>query len=195
MEKLDLQPNEAPVLKAENVAYGDSSSFSNELVLTNLNLILIKKGFFGKTKDVLYFPLNEIKIVNNKVQALAGKRKNGNSQLEVYFRSGDVQCFSFNVAIMRMEVAKWANAICNQLSQGIEDGYNPNAFAIPGAKAVAESLKGTVDTFKTVFGKKSEQDLAKSKRAVFCQNCGASFEGIKGSTAKCPFCESVQFVN
>ncbi len=47
--RYNLQPNEVMILKGEGVMHGGGfgSSYTDELILTNLNLVLLKKGMFG----------------------------------------------------------------------------------------------------------------------------------------------------
>lgn len=45
-----LLPHEYMIMHSENVCFGKSATLSDELILTNLNLIHIKKGLFGGKK-------------------------------------------------------------------------------------------------------------------------------------------------
>ena len=65
MEKeLRLNPDEVVVLRSAGVGYGNSGfGRSHELILTDQAIILIRKGAFGRTKDVLLFPLKDIRVV------------------------------------------------------------------------------------------------------------------------------------
>ena len=92
-------------------------------------------------------------MIDNKAQVLVGKHKNGTARLEIYFTDGNVAYFAFN-AITRMEATKWAGAIARLVLNEKENGYDPSAYAVPGAEKLAETIKGTMDTFKTVFNKK-----------------------------------------
>lgn len=194
VEKYILDSDEGIVLKKDGVAYNEAGSYEHELILTNKNIIVIVKGFWGKTKKVVYLPLNQIKVVNNAVQALVGKRSDGTARLEIYLKNGDTAYFSFNT-LTRIEETKWANAIIRLLSNEEDDGYNPSTYAIPGTEAVAETIKGTIDTFRTVFNRKTVSEIKESRRSVFCQNCGASYEGVRGRTGKCPYCGTIQDIN
>jgi len=63
--------------------------------------------------------------------------------------------------------------------------------AIPGAAYAAETLKGTVDTFKHAFGMKSGSPNPE-KGARKCTSCGASISGVIGRVVRCPYCDSDQ---
>jgi len=49
--EFNLLPSESIILKNE----------FDDLVLTNLNIISIKRTFFGKVKDIRYFPISGIR--------------------------------------------------------------------------------------------------------------------------------------
>ena len=193
MEPFKLSRDEGIVLRASSVAVNAPTPYTNDAVLTNQNIIVIKKGIFGNVKDVEYYPLDELKIINNKPQALVGKHRNGTARLEAYFQDGSTLYLSFNT-VTRMMAQKWATEIQKQLVDEEEDGYSPAAYAIPGTERVAETLKGTMDTFKTAFNKKTAEEVRAMKRPVYCQECGAKFEGISGRTVKCPYCDTPQYI-
>ncbi|WP_416143786.1 PH domain-containing protein [Planococcus koreensis] len=78
MVKVNLMPNESIILKSKNVMHGGlMANYTDELILTNQNIIHVKKGVFGNTKNVKKYPLNQIKIFNGKSQAILGKQRNG----------------------------------------------------------------------------------------------------------------------
>ena len=191
VEKYSLDSDEGIILRTSNVAYKGTAPYAHELILTNKNIILLKKGLFGGTKDVLYFPLNQVKVVNGKVQALVGRHRNGEPRLELYMQNGDVEYFTFQ-AITKAEAVKWAKNIQKILMNREEGEYDPASFAIPGTEMIVESIKGTMDTIKGVFNRKTPEEMNSLKCAVFCPNCGASVVGIKGTTAQCPYCGTIQ---
>ena len=93
--RYNLHPNEVVLLKDESVMHGGFlASYTDELILTNLNLVLLKKGVFGNSKGVHTFPLNQVKVYNQLAQATIGKAPNHSDLLEVYFLNGQEK-FSF----------------------------------------------------------------------------------------------------
>ncbi len=55
--QLNLQPNETILLHNNHVyRWGNHEFYTDELLLTNFNMIYIRKGFFGrtKTKNILW---------------------------------------------------------------------------------------------------------------------------------------------
>lgn len=185
MEKINLGPDEGVILRAENVACRSGGNL-HELILTNKNLVFVKKGLFGRVKEVLYFPLADVKIVNGKAQALVGRGSNGQARLEVYLRSGEEEFFTFNTGLRR-EAVRWAAAVAQQLGTEGPAGADPSETILAGAETVARTLKGAVDTFRTAFGMNEAE-----KTAAVCRHCGASYEASKGRVGKCPYCGSLQ---
>ena len=71
-DELNLNADEQVVDRMSKVGYGGFWSFNNELILTNQNVILVKKGFLGDTQEVVKFPLSSIRVANGQVQAKIG---------------------------------------------------------------------------------------------------------------------------
>lgn len=184
---LNLQSDEAIILRTEGVSHGGiMATYSDELVLTNRNIYHIKKGLFGGAKQITRFSVNDLKIYDDIAQAKLGKQQNGSVRLELYFKSGE-EYYGFQ---SKNEVIKWVNAI-NKLLTGVEmQAVDAGKRSIPGAEAVAETLKGTFDTFKGVFGMKTKSEIDKLKVSGKCSSCGAVIVGIKGTSAKCEYCGS-----
>ena len=75
-DELHLNTDETVVDRIGKVGYGGFLSFNNDLVLTNQNIILVKKGLFGDVQDVVKFPLGSLRVVNGEVQAKKGHPDN-----------------------------------------------------------------------------------------------------------------------
>lgn len=145
MANFSLQGDEYVVLKNERVLHGGRmASYSSELVLSNKNIILISKGMLGNTKSVDYFPLNTIKNIDGKSQAIAS-----GSKLDVYFLKGQ-DSFGFGT---KKEAKNWASNISDLLNGPAAFDYDRDR-TIPGAAYVADTLKDTLDTFKGAFKRK-----------------------------------------
>ena len=92
-EEFKLSPEEAVILRTGKIGYGGGfqlpSMFnSNELILTNKNLILLKKNMFGQTEDTLYFPLSKILMANGRPQVKKSNPSHMEYALDVYFETG-----------------------------------------------------------------------------------------------------------
>jgi hypothetical protein len=200
MANYNLQPNESIIMKSDRVSHKEgifSAYYTDELILTNLNIVLISKGAFGNTKNIQTYPVNQIKVFNGQAQAILGKQKTGSPQLEVYFLNGQ-ESFGFE---SKKEINKWVDNI-NQLVTGNPiDSKTSESKAIPGTEYIAETLKDTVDTFKEAFGLKTKINNSKNvnsapaeKVAVTqkCTACGASISGYKGQVVYCQYCDTKQ---
>ena len=110
--KINLAPNESIILKEACVAHGGVMAiYTDELILTNLNLICISKGMFGNTKKVYYYPLSQLKQYNGKAQVIMGKLSNGLETLELYFVNG-TESFNFQSHNKRT-INRWIEEISN----------------------------------------------------------------------------------
>lgn len=185
MEGYQLQPNEAFIMETEHVIHESSKRDLVTLVLTSQNIVAIKtKGLFKKTYLVAVYPINQIKVFNEQAQAIVNKSKGSSyTELRVFFTFG-LEVFSFE---KKIDAKQWAKGI-NQLVTGDLAGIQEDdSMMIPGAAFIAESLKDTLDTFKSAFYTK-EKPL---EIAVECSACKANFTGYKGQVVTCPYCRTM----
>lgn len=183
MRKLELETNECVIIKNDRVLHGGvMANYADELILTNLNVIYVKKGLFGGIKKISKFPVSQIKIYNGQAQALLGKHKNGNPCLELYFSNGE-ESFGFE---KKSEVSKWIKEI-NRLLLGEDADAAAGQFAIPGAEFLAETIKDTANVFMGALGIKPKEPEMVS---VACPSCRASLSGQKGKTICCNYCNT-----
>lgn len=191
MANYNLQPNESIIIKSENVLHADGSrsNHSDELILTNLSIVLITKGAFGNIKGILKYPINQVKIHNGRAQAILNNHNNL-PRLDIYFING-FESFEFT---NKKEVLLWTDKV-NRLLTGEPAYTDPkDRLAIPGTELIATTLKDTFDTVKGVFGKSSENTISTQAIKVTkkCMSCGAPIIGNKGQTVTCRYCDSVQ---
>lgn len=187
-QSYSLQPNEAVLIKEDGVMHGGFfAAYSDELMLTNLNLVVTKKGVFGNPKGLLVFPLNQVKVYEQQAQAIIGKAPNGGDLLEVYFLNGQ-ENFRFQSG-GKKKLIEWVAKI-NQAVTGQPATTQQNgSMALPGADLVAGVLKDTVGVFRSKFGSKA---VAPVTIAAKCGACGAPISGTQGQTATCQYCGSAQ---
>jgi hypothetical protein len=166
---------------------GVMANFTDELILTNLNIVLVRKGIFGNAKGIQIFPLNQVKVFNGQAQVLLGKTRGGSPQIDVYLLNGQ-ESFGFN---NKKEAVKWITNINKLITgNGAEVDTLPS-MAIPGAEYIAETLKGTMDTFKGALGIKSKNNNEMpTKVAKKCSSCGAPISGTKGQIIRCQYCDA-----
>ena len=182
-----MQPNEVVLLKEQGVMHGGRmSSYTDELILTNLNLVLLKKGMFGNSKSTLIFPLSQIKVYNERAHAVIGKSANGADALEVYFLNGQ-EAFCFGSG-GKKKLNDWIGKI-NHVVTGAEPAQQESGLALPGSDLVAGVLKDTLGVFKSKLGAKAAPPV---KLAAKCRSCGAPVTGFQGQTITCDYCGSGQ---
>lgn len=91
MTKINLQHNEAIIMRDTRIKHDRGGMFDSEvdeLVLTNLALIVAHKNIWGKVRNTQRFPLDQVRIANGAPQVIAGRSQNGEPQLHVYFQHG-----------------------------------------------------------------------------------------------------------
>ena len=200
MATYQLQSNEGVVLQETGICYEPnklSTAYTDELILTNLNLIHVRKGIFVGTKGVRYIPLNQVKVIGGKCQALVGKARNGHAILQIYTQQGTEE-FAFQTKAKK-KAGIWANEI-SRLVTG-RDSEN----ALESQDAPEYDFKDTVvgqlkDAFGEVgaafgigFGKSGQQQKRSVERvSTKCSGCHAPITGVKGKAAVCKYCDTEQ---
>ena len=159
MTNYNLQPNES-VLYTGSVSM-EKRSGSNELTLTNLNIIIVntvKKLFAKEQVTVETYPVEQIKVYNEMPQI-----KQKYLKVEVFLTSGEV-AFSFQT---KTEAHKFVNAAMQLLTgKSVAErradkvkgaiGLVDNALGINTADTVKNALEnGIAGTILGGFGKKT----------------------------------------
>ena len=200
MAKYQLQSNEGVVLQETGIRYEPnklSTAYTDELILTNLNLIHVRKGVFMGTKGVRYIPLNQVKVIGGKCQALVGKAQNGHAILQIYTQQGTEE-FAF-----RTKAKKNAGIWANEISRLVTGRDSENALESQDAPeydfedTVVGQLKdafGEVGAaFGIGFGKSGQQQKSSVERvSTKCSGCHAPITGVKGKAAVCKYCDTEQ---
>lgn len=198
MVKYNLEPNESILMQRTGVLRETGTLmklYTDELILTNKNIIWVSKGMFGNTKGVQKYPLNQVKVIGGEAQAFVGKSSNGMPNLQVYFINGQ-EVFQFQ-SFSKRGIAKWVNEISKVLT-GHEStrGSLTSQSAIPGKEYLAETLKDTVGVFKDSFGMKSKNvpDAVPEKVTKKCIGCMAPLTDTKEQSVLCRYCDTVQIL-
>ena len=200
MAKYQLQSNEGVVLQETGICYEPnklSTAYTDELILTNLNLIHVRKGVFMGTKGVRYIPLNQVKVIGGKCQALVGKAQNGHAILEIYTQLGTEE-FAF-----RTKAKKNAGIWANEISRLVTGRDSENALESQDAPeydfedTVVGQLKDAFGevcaAFGIGFGKSGQQQKSSVERvSTKCSGCHAPITGVKGKAAVCKYCDTEQ---
>lgn len=188
MAGYNLQPGESFVHKHDRVLHGGLwANYTDELILTSRNLVLLMRGAFGNNKGTQVFPLNQIKTFQGHAQAIVGKQQKGSPALDVYFENGTEQ-FGFE---SKKEAAFWSQKIDEVITGTPAKMISPNSSA---ADMVTEAMKDTVGVFKDAFGFKSKAEVAAAAAAVpvagDCVSCGAPVSGTSGQVIICSYCDT-----
>ncbi len=184
-----LLPDEVIVLKDESACHGGAAGYQDEVLLTSQNLVVVKKGMFGRTKGVHIFPLAEVKVYNDRAQTAITKTRNGLNVLEVHFTHGH-ETFTFRAGGKR-KVRTWAARI-DEVVTGRESAAPVSAgIALPGAELVADTLKDTVDVFRSRLGR---SPASPSKVGMKCSACGAAVAGVQGQHVTCSYCDTTHLL-
>lgn len=205
--KINLAPNESIILKEACVAHGGIMAiYTDDLILTNLNLICISKGLFGNTKNIYYYPLSELKQYNGKAQAIMGKLSNGIETLELYFVNG-TESFNFQ-AHNKKTIKRWIAEISNVVGCKADSSHNVNCEdddevdpnSIAGAiNEVGKQFKEVGGEFLNAFGFKPKKktktaDITNEQKVINkkCISCSAPLVGKRGCVVQCRYCDTEQ---
>lgn len=183
MINYNLNPDEAVIVECKDVLLNNGKFVNTrgDLVLTSQNLIWVTKNMFGKVKNLEKYSIANVKVYDNKAQVKAEEKIGTPTKLSIFFVDSQM---TFDVA-EKKKARDLVNSI-NKLVTGMEDEIIAKS-AIPGTAFVAETLKGTIGTFKNAMGIKAKDPEKVSQE---CPGCGASLSGIKGQAVKCPYCDS-----
>lgn len=200
--KLQLLPNEVKLMEASNVQY-KHIGWTDDLVLTNLNIYVVEKGVFGNTKNIVTLPLNQIKMYNGKPVASVTRDKSSlTTALNVSFMSEEAK-FTFQ-SYTKTTGNKWLEAIYSVLAPSVKFEETGNETSI--LRGIAGGLgKGLKDITRGVLESSGaskyvdralEKTLGKTDEieavTVKCAGCGATLTGNKGETVACPYCDNKQ---
>ncbi len=174
--EFNLKPEEAVILSAEKVAYGNGPfNGNNDLILTNQAIIFIKKDLFGKVKEVTRHPLSDICMSAGKPQAVKNQTDAVSASFDVYLTYG-VEKFKFTFG---SEVDEWVASVTETITG--EKVQRKNEFE--DLINFADTVSGSVNSLRKAFGIKSTE-----QGACKCSSCGASLSGTEDEVVICPFC-------
>lgn len=215
MAKVDLLPNEAIIMRDSQMKHdrgGKFDSTSDELLLTNLALLVVHKSRWGSVKDVVRFPLEQIKVVNGVPQVIVGLSSEGERQLHVHFYHG-IEAFTLGEADddgenffdalftptkekEKRNLNEWREAILCALSgtsferESSSDQKSGPLGAIMGVVAAgAERVTNTAASFSG--GNKPTTPVNKTSK---CIGCRAPLSGKEGQKITCKYCDTEQVI-
>lgn len=198
----DLQPNESIVYVQDRVRQGGAwGHLTDQLILTNKNLVLVKKGFFGGGKSVHVFPLSQIKVFDGAAQVRVGWLQSCPT-LEVYFLNGQ-EVFLLERKEAAADLAQMIDDVIAGVGGHPIDSRDegPIANAIRSQVEMADALRSQVDLIKATFGIRSKtqsttgaprvaREAGAPRVARECYACGAPLSGKQGQVATCSYCDT-----
>lgn len=223
MTKIDLQHNEAIIMRDSEMRHDRGGVFESEvdeLVLTNLALIVIHKSVWGKVKNVQRFPLDQIKIVDGAPQVIAGRSQNGDPQLHVYFQHG-VEAFTLGDSDDDSEAGVLEflfTPMKEKEHRNLHDWRSAISCAVLGipqhtsttvSQTNTQPISTPVDAVKNVVAAGAERiaaavspkaqmplpEVSKPTHATQkCIGCTAPLSGAHGQKVTCKYCDTEQVI-
>jgi hypothetical protein len=194
-------PNESVIIKESSVAHGGVwAIYTDELMLTNLNIVCTNKGIFKNVKNIFQYPLSQIKKYNGKPSVIMGKLLNGTPDLEVYFINGEVETFNFQSG-NKKKINQWIEAITKIVGGGSveqSDFSDDDSNTLVGAfKEVSDQFKDVGTEFLGALGfkpgkKKAQVQQELTRVSKKCISCSAPLVGNKGEVVRCKYCDTEQ---
>ena len=166
----------------------------DEIVLTNLNLILVKtmrQGLFDTRVMLRRCPLASLTYHDDEPQVILGK-SHERWNLQAPFDDG-VVALSFGEDKRRV-ATRWADAIRHAAVGDLNSIQTDDA--IP--QEVADIVDEAKGLFGAIVGGASGSSGAKahaapkraSRLSIKCSGCHAPLAGTKGSHVTCPYCDT-----
>ncbi len=182
MERISLRNNEAIIMRCNLASYykNTNKSCDAEIIITNLNLIIIMKGTFGRVKETKRFPFKNLKRIGSQAAILQNDTK-----LDFSFSHGTEQISLYPKAM----ATKCKNNIDKLLrGENIDLNQNTSSYKMH-LDTLNENIKGALGTLTDIIGKgnKSERD---TQIVTKCPFCGAPIQGMKNSISVCEYCDS-----
>lgn len=179
-----LGNDEVVIFKQERVSASKfTPSFTNGLMLTNQNIILIRKNSFGIVKGFEVYPLSTLKMLGSVPQMFINTSFLSNSILDIYFTGSSIS-LTFTT---KTEAVKWFNLISKIIKEDNVDESLIEAIPESGVDIIVKSIRNTLEVFKD----KDPLPVIKSV-ASKCQFCGAPITGLQDKVVTCRYCDSEQ---
>ena len=191
----NLLPNEGIIIKSEGINNGGTfSGWTDELILTNLNIIHVVRLFI-RVKEIRKLPIRSVRIVNGYPQVIVRQKEDeGLISVQIFFDDGHPETFGFAEGEER-EAVEWVDS----LSQAIT-GHPSNIICIEeqtGFLGLSSKLKivtqgpleplSDLGTTRNAEKKDPPKIVTKS-----CIGCGAPVTGKEGEVAICDYCDTKQ---
>lgn len=188
--KFNVPPGEQLILQENGVFWEGKNYGGQELYLTRRNIYYaIYSNWTNKLKDVVTIPINTISIHDGK--AMVSAKKAFLQKSLIIYANNEKMVFLFENSPYNV-VEQWANTISQMLLGQNASSSTESPQAIPGTEFIANTIKGTVDTFASAFGIKGKHVGPKEMVNARCISCSAPLSGPAGSTVHCKYCDTDQ---
>lgn len=173
------------------------SDYTDELVLTNLQLIHVEHGIFGKVKGMRKIPLNHIRVAGNRAQVICGKNpEDGAYELQIFMKNGEQDAFQFRGR--KRTINEWVNEIC-LAATGVVPEPRGETTIMDGLKGMAISaikdalnIEDAPAPTRAPVPEASFTPVEKEKTTNQCIGCGAPLTGYVGDVIRCEYCDILQ---
>lgn len=203
VDEYNLTPGELIIMQASNVrlGVGSGSEALDEIVLTNLNLILVatvSEGLFKTRRYLKRCPLDSILCSADVPQAVAA-RVNSTPVLRVAF-SEETVTVSFTEGGKRL-ADRWAESV-RRAAAGNIDAIDTSELPSGTAAEIADFVDGAVgvvgavgDSIGSALGaslkvQKPHAEKMAAKVTAKCPGCHAPVAGRKGQGVVCSYCDT-----
>ena len=183
MAKIQFNPGEYVILDLRG-AMRRQGLLTKEynLMLTNMRIIECSVGTFGSQKISGEWRISDVLLYDGLANVRVSTYALTETKLMIYLKTDQLE-YSF-LGRENKEVIGFANAL-NRIVTGTDEDIYLSSGKTSAIRAFAKMFTGvTTEESKRVDRSKLQ------KVAINCPFCGGSFEGIKGRTAKCPYCDS-----
>lgn len=187
-----LNSEEYVIMKHDRVGLsGTFSHFSNEVILTNHNIIIKRKGLYGGLKETKKIPIHQIKVYNESAQIFITSQSYGFHQIEIYLTGGHQKL----IFTTKKDAEKWALKINLLVVDGNVDVDKSPGTPFTGTEAISNFIQGTKDMISGGLALKSKGEFAgktnTNQKVVFkCVYCGAPVTGFENKVVRCLYCNS-----
>lgn len=203
VDEYNLAPGELIIMQTSNVrlGVGSGSEALDEIVLTNMNLILVatvSEGLFKTRRYLKRCPLDSILCSMDVPQAVAARVKT-TPVLRVAF-SGETITVSFAEGGKRL-ADRWAESV-RRAAAGNIDSIDTSELPSGAAAEIADFVDGAAgvvgavgDSIGSVLGatlktQKPGAEKMAAKATAKCPGCHAPVAGRKGQGVTCPYCDT-----
>lgn len=192
----NLMPNEGIIIKAEGINNGGTfSGWTDELILTNLNIIHVVRPFI-RVKEIRKLPLQSVRVINGYPNVIVRQKEDeGLITVQIFFEDGHPETFGF-IEGKEHEAVEWVDA----LSQAIT-GHPSNVICVDekhsGLFGLGSKVKIVTQTPLeplSDLGTRKQAEEKESPKVVTknCVGCGAPVTGKEGQVVTCEYCDTKQ---